>query len=154
MPELETNQTLRRKVLAWIVLFGVLAIALFFYLIRPQYSPEIVLKQPFIPGQWVYVMRNGHDASEPSSLRFYIDDVEASSQVMSVRLGKKLPFLVSDTALEDVAIQKVANGLKIQIRGAVQSYRSDLYLADGDTYTTFRVSLDQRDDSAPKPSGR
>ena len=154
MPELETNQTLRKKLLAWLVLLVVAAVALFFYLIRPQYSSEIVLKQAFIPGQWVYVMRNGHEASEPPSLRFYVDDFEASPQVMSVRLGKKLPFLVSDTALEDVVIQKVANGLKIQIRGAVQSYRSDLYLADGDTHTTFRVSLEQRDDSAPAPSER
>jgi hypothetical protein len=154
MPELETNQTLRRKVLAWIVVLGLAAMALFFYLIRPQYSSEIVLKQPFIPGQWVYVMREGHDPSEPPSLRFYVDDFEASPQVMNVRLGKKLPFLVSDTALEDVVIRKVANGLQIQVRGAVHSYRSDLYLADGDTYTTYRISLEQRDDSAPEPSGR
>jgi hypothetical protein len=48
----------------------------------------------------------------------------------------------------------MANGLKVQIKGAVEAYHSDLYLADGDTYTTFRVSLVQIETRAPLPSGR
>jgi len=72
----------------------------------------------------------------------------------TVRLGKKPPFLVLDTDLKDVVIQRVGNGLKIKIKGAVTDYSSDLYLPDGDTYTTYRVSLVQRETRAPLPSGR
>ncbi|MGY3321250.1 hypothetical protein [Pseudomonas sp. TE3911] len=73
---------------------------------------------------------------------------------MKVRLGKKPPFLVSDTDLQNVVIERVANGLYIKLDGAVEVYRSNLYLADGDTYTTFRVNLEQRDTRPPLPSGR
>lgn len=71
-----------------------------------------------------------------------------------MRLGKKPPFLVLDTDLKDVVIQRVGNGLKIKIKGAVTDYSSDLYLPDVDTYTTYRVSLVQRETRAPLPSGR
>jgi hypothetical protein len=55
---------------------------------------------------------------------------------MKVVLGKTPPFLVSDTDLKDVEIQRVPNGLHIKLKGAISDYRSDLYLEDGDTFTT------------------
>ncbi len=63
------------------------------------------------------------------------------------------PFRV-DTDLKDVVIQPAPNGLHIKLKGAVQRYRSDLYLEDGDTYTTYRVSLEQVETRPPLPSGR
>ena len=40
------------------------------------------------------------------------------------------------------------------VKGAVSTYRSNLYLEDGDTYTTQRVSLEQAETRPPLPSGR
>ncbi|MOA41279.1 hypothetical protein D3C78_1632250 [compost metagenome] len=73
---------------------------------------------------------------------------------MKVLLGKTPAFLVSDTDLKDVVIQRVSNGLHIKLKGAVSNYQSNLYLEDGDTYTTYRVSLEQVETRPPLPSGR
>lgn len=147
-----TQQT--KKLLGWAFL-ACLAVLLAYALVhKPQFPSQIVLKQAFIPGQWVYIVQGARNAGEPKSLRFYADDYESSDEVMKVRLGKKPPFLVSDSDLQNVVIERVANGLHIKLDGAVEVYRSNLYLADGDTYTTFRVNLEQRDTRPPLPSGR
>lgn len=117
-------------------------------------SPQIVLKQNFIPGEWLYIVEEARDRSEPKTLKFYMDNRESTDETMKVYLGKTPPFLVSDTDLKDVVIQRAANGLHIKLKGAVLRYRSDLYLEDGDTYTTYRVSLEQVETRPPLPSGR
>jgi hypothetical protein len=83
-----------------------------------------------------------------------MDHRESTDESMKVLLGKTPPFLVSDTDLKDVVIQPVANGLHIKLKGAVSTYRSNLYLKDGDTYTTYRVSLEQVETRPPLASGR
>jgi hypothetical protein len=124
------------------------------YLHKPELPPQIVLKQNFIPGEWLYIVEEARDRSEPKTLKFYMDNRESTDETMKVYLGKTPPFLVSDTDLKDVVIQRVANGLHIKLKGAVLRYRSDLYLEDGDTYTTYRVSLEQVETRPPLPSGR
>jgi hypothetical protein len=154
MTEPKLSRAKRKKYLAWALLLGFVAVVSYAFLNVPEHPKEIVMRQNFIPGQWIYVVQNPRDTSEPKTLNFYVDDYDSSNEVMKVRLGKKRPFLISDTELKDVVIRRVANGLKVQIKGAVEDYHSDLYLADGDTYTTFRVSLEQVETRAPLPSGR
>ncbi|WP_060513410.1 hypothetical protein [Pseudomonas sp. NBRC 111124] len=125
------------------------------YLHKPQFPSEVVLKQDFIAGQSIYIVQAARDPDEPRSLRFYVNDGDGRSDAtMKTLLAKTPPFLVSDTDLQDVVIQRVANGLHIKLKGAVSRYRSDLYLEDGDTYTTYRVSLEQVETRPPLPSGR
>ena len=124
------------------------------YVHKPELAPQIVLKQNFIPGEWLYIVEGARDRSDPKSLRFYMDHRESTDETMRVLLGKTPPFLVSDTDLKDVVIQPVANGLHIKLKGAVSTYRSNLYLKDGDTYTTYRVSLEQVETRPPLASGR
>ncbi|MBA1229244.1 hypothetical protein G7013_06245 [Pseudomonas viridiflava] len=125
------------------------------YLHKPEFPSEIVLTQDFIPGQSIYLVQDARDPDEPKRLRFYVNDGGGrSNEAMRVRLGKTPPFLVSDTDLKDVVIQHVSNGLHIKLKGAVSNYQSNLYLEDGDTYTTYRVSLEQVETRPPLPSGR
>lgn len=118
-----------KKVLAGAFLLRLTGLLAYGLLHKPQFPSEIVLKQNFIPGQWLYIVQDSRNAGDSKSLRFYVDDYESTHEVMKVRLGKKPPFLISDTRLQDVTIKRFANGLHIQINGAVEVYRSNLYLA-------------------------
>ncbi|WP_426133644.1 hypothetical protein [Pseudomonas sp. PWP3-1b2] len=143
-----------KKYLGWAVLIGLAALFIYAFANKPALPSEIVLKQDFIPGQSIYIVQDARNPDEPKSLRFYVNNGGGNDETMKVRLGKTPPFLVSDTDLKDVVIQRVANGLHITLKGAVMRYHSDLYLEDGDTYTTYRVSLEQLDTRPPLPSGR
>jgi hypothetical protein len=144
-----------KKHLAIIFLLCLLGVSIYAYLQKPEFPAEIVLKQDFIPGKSIYIVQDARDADEPKSLRFYVNnDGGRNNETMKVRFGKTPPFLVSDTDLKDVVIQRVSNGLHIKLKGAVSNYQSNLYLEDGDTYTTYRVSLEQVETGPPLPSGR
>ncbi|HGA2318608.1 TPA: hypothetical protein ACIRVE_003189 [Pseudomonas putida] len=137
------------------VLLCLACFSIFAYLIKPQFPSEIVLEQAFIPGQSIYIVQNARDPEEPKKLRFYVyDGGGRSKEAIKVLVAKTPPFLVSDTDVKDVVIQRVANGLHIKLKGAVSDYRSNLYLQDGDTFTTYRVSLEQIETRPPLPSGR
>ena len=153
--ELQTLVVRVKKYLAIIFLLCLVGVFLYAYLHKPEFPSEIVLKQDFIPGQSIYIVQDARDADEPRSLRFYVNNGGGrNNEAMKVRLGKTPPFLVSDTDLKDVVIQRVSNGLHIKLKGAVSNYQSNLYLEDGDTYTTYRVSLQQVEKRPPLPSGR
>lgn len=155
MTEPQSLRPRLKKYLGWALLLGVAALFIYAFANKPALPSEIVLKQDFIPGQSIYIVQDARNPDEPKSLRFYVDDGGGrNDETMKVRLGKKPPFLVSDTDLKDVVIQPAPNGLHIKLKGAVQRYRSDLYLEDGDTYTTYRVSLEQVETRPPLPSGR
>ena len=153
--ELQTLVVSVKKYLSVIFLLCLVGFFIYAYLHKPEIPSEIVLKQDFIPGQSIYIVQDARDPDEPKSLRFYVNNGDGSNnESMKVRLGKTPPFLVSDTDLKDVVIQRVSNGLRIKLKGAVSRYQSDLYLEDGDTYTTYRVSLVQVETRPPLPSGR
>ncbi len=155
MTEPQSLRPRLKKYLGWTLLLGVAALFIYAFANKPALPSEIVLKQDFIPGQSIYIVQDARNPDEPKSLRFYVDNGGGrNDETMKVRLGKKPPFLVSDTDLKDVVIQPVANGLHIKLKGSVQRYHSDLYLEDGDTYTTYRVSLEQVETRPPLPSGR
>jgi len=138
-----------------IVVLCLACFSLFAYLKKPVFPSEIVLKQDFIPGQSIYIVQAARDPGEPKKLRFYAyNGGGRSNEAIKVLVAKTPPFLVSDSDLKDVVIQRVANGLHIKLKGAVSDYRSNLYLEDGDTYTTYRVSLEQVATRPPLPSGR
>ncbi|MCQ2992614.1 hypothetical protein NLO95_00610 [Pseudomonas syringae] len=147
-----------KKYLAIVFMFCFVGACIYTYLHKPEFPSEIVLKQDFIPGQWIYIVQDARDSDEPKSLRFYVDNrgsgININDETMKVLLGKTSPFLVSETDLKDVVIQPAPNGLHIKLKGAVSYYRSNLYLEDGDTYTTYRVSLEQVETRPPLPSGR
>lgn len=144
-----------KKFLAIIFSLFLVGFFVYAYLHKPEFPSEIVLTQDFISGQSIYVVQDARDPDEPKNLSFYVKDGRGrSEETMKVRLGKTPPFLVSDTDLKDVVIQRVSNGLHIKLKGAVSVYRSNLYLEDGDTYTTYRVSLEQVETRPPLPSGR
>ncbi|MBV4452545.1 MULTISPECIES: hypothetical protein [Pseudomonas] len=143
-----------KKYFAIIFMLGLAGLLTYGYLHKPELAPQIVLKQNFIPGEWLYIVEEARDRSEPKTLKFYMDYRESTDETMKVYLGKTPPFLVTDTDLKDVVIQRVANGLHIKLKGAVSRYHSDLYLRDGDTYTTYRISLEQVETRPPLPSGR
>ena len=154
MTELQPLKVRIKRYLAIILLLCFAGVLTYGYVHKPELPAQIVLKQNFIPGEWLYIVEEARDRSEPKSLKFYMDHRESTDETMKVYLGKTPPFLVSDTDLKDVVIQRVANGLHITLKGAVMRYHSDLYLEDGDTYTTYRVSLEQIDTRPPLPSGR
>lgn len=143
-----------KKYVAILFLICLVGALTYGYVHKPELPPQIVLKQNFIPGEWLYIVEEARDRSDPKWLKFYMDDRESTDETMKVYLGKTPPFLVSDTDLKDVEIQRVPNGLHIRLKGAISDYRSDLYLKDGDTYTTYRVSLEQVETRPPLPSGR
>ncbi|MBC3949323.1 hypothetical protein [Pseudomonas folii] len=144
-----------KKYLTIVFMLCFVGACIYTYLYKPEFPSEIVLKQDFIPGQQIYIVQDARDSDEPKSLRFYVNNGGSrNDEAMKVRLGKTPPFLVSDTDLKDVIIQRVPNGLHIKLKGAVSNYQSDLYLEDGDTYTTYRVSLEQVETRPPLPSGR
>ncbi|MNE16024.1 hypothetical protein D3C80_1089510 [compost metagenome] len=138
-----------------IFLLCLAGVFIYAYLQKPEFPSEVVLKQDFIPGQSIYIVQDARDPDEPKNLRFYVNNGDGrNNETMKVLLGKTPAFLVSDTDLKDVVIQRVSNGLHIKLKGAVSNYRSNLYLEDGDTYTTYRVSLEQVETRPPLPSGR
>jgi hypothetical protein len=150
-------QALKLRLKKYVAIFFLICLAgalIYGYVHKPELPPQIVLKQNFIPGEWLYIVEEARDRSEPKWLKFYMDHRESTDETMKVYLGKTPPFLVSDTELKDVEIQRVPNGLHIKLKGAISDYRSDLYLKDGDTYTTYRVSLEQVETRPPLPSGR
>jgi len=151
-------QNLIVKVKKYFAIFFLICLACVFtygYLHKPEFPSEVVLKQDFIAGQSIYIVQAARDPDEPKSLRFYVNDGDGRNDAtMKVLLAKTPPFLISDTDLKDVVIQRVSNGLHIKLKGAVSRYQSDLYLEDGDTYTTYRVSLEQVEARPPLPSGR
>jgi hypothetical protein len=153
--ELQTLVVRVKKYLLIIFLLCLVGALIYAYLHKPAFPSEVVLKQDFIAGQSIYIVQDARDPDEPKSLRFYVNNGGGrNNETIKVRLGKTPPFLVSDTDLKDVVIQRVSNGLHIKLKGAVSNYRSNLYLEDGDTYTTYRVSLEQVETRPPLPSGR
>lgn len=153
--ELQTLVVRVKKYLLIIFLLCLAGVLIYAYLHKPAFPSEVVLKQDFIPGQSIYIVQDARDPDEPKNLRFYVNNGDGrNNETMKVRLGKTPAFLVSDTDLKDVVIQRVSNGLHIKLKGAVSNYRSNLYLEDGDTYTTYRVSLEQVETRPPLPSGR
>ena len=70
------------------------------YVHKPELPPQIVLKQNFIPGEWLYIVEEARDRSDPKWLKFYLDHRESTDETMKVVLGKTPPFLVSDTDLK------------------------------------------------------
>jgi hypothetical protein len=144
-----------KKYLAKITLLCVAGFCIYAYLHKPEFPSEIVWKQEFIVGQSIYIVQAARDHDESKQLRFYVNNSGGRpDHVMKPRLAKTPPFLVSDSDLKDVVILRVANGLHIKLKGAVSDYQSNLYLEDGDTYTTYRVSLEQIETRPPFPSGR
>ena len=155
MTEPQSPRARLKKYLGWALILGLAALFIYAFANKPALPSEIVLKQDFIPGQSIYIVQDARNPDEPKSLRFYVNNGGGrNDETMKVRLGKTPPFLVSDTDLKDVVIQRVANGLRITLKGAVSDYQSNLYLEDGDTYTTYRVSLEQIEIRPPLPSGR
>ncbi|MBV7556156.1 hypothetical protein KW841_27780 [Pseudomonas sp. PDM28] len=153
--ELQTLVVRVKKYLAIIFMLCLVGVFIYAYLHKPEFPSEIVLKHDFIPGQSIYIVQDARDADEPKSLRFYVNNGDGwNNETMKVLLAKTPPFLVSDTDLKDVVIQRVSNGLHIKLKGAVSNYQSNLYLEDGDTYTTYRVSLEQVETRPPLASGR
>ncbi|MNF96170.1 hypothetical protein D3C84_789510 [compost metagenome] len=153
--ELQTLVVRVKKYLLIIFLLCLAGVLIYAYLHKPEFPSEVVLKQDFIPGQSIYIVQDARDADEPKNLRFYVNNGDGrNNETMKVLLGRTPPFLVSDTDLKDVVIQRVSNGLHIKLKGAVSNYQSNLYLEDGDTYTTYRVSLEQVETRPPLPSGR
>ncbi|GAB6406173.1 hypothetical protein [Pseudomonas sp. MHK4] len=153
--ELQTLVVRVKKYLLIIFLLCLAGVFIYAYLHKPEFPSEVVLKQDFIPGQSIYIVQDARDPDEPKNLRFYVNNGDGrNNETMKVLLGKTPAFLVSDTDLRDVVIQRVSNGLHIKLKGAVSNYQSNLYLEDGDTYTTYRVSLEQVETRPPLPSGR
>ncbi|CAI8895979.1 MULTISPECIES: hypothetical protein [Pseudomonas] len=153
--ELQTLVVRVKKYLLIIFLLCLAGVFIYAYLQKPEFPSEVVLKQDFIPGQSIYIVQDARDPDEPKNLRFYVNNGDGrNNETMKVLLGKTPAFLVSDTDLKDVVIQRVSNGLHIKLKGAVSNYQSNLYLEDGDTYTTYRVSLEQVETRPPLPSGR
>lgn len=153
--ELQTLVVRVKKYLLIIFLLCLAGVFIYAYLHKPEFPSEVVLKQDFIPGQSIYIVQDARDPDEPKNLRFYVNNGDGrNNETMKVLLGRTPPFLVSDTDLKDVVIQRVSNGLHIKLKGAVSNYQSNLYLEDGDTYTTYRVSLEQVETRPPLPSGR
>ncbi|MFK9082943.1 hypothetical protein [Pseudomonas neuropathica] len=153
--ELQTLVVRVKKYLLIIFLLCLAGVFIYAYLHKPEFPSEVVLKQDFIPGQSIYIVQDARDLDEPKNLRFYVNNGDGrNNETMKVLLGKTPAFLVSDTDLKDVVIQRVSNGLHIKLKGAVSNYQSNLYLEDGDTYTTYRVSLEQVETRPPLPSGR
>ena len=152
--ELRTLAAKVKRYLSITFLVTLTVVLLYGYLHRPEFPSRMVLRQDFIPGQWIYIVQAPRDSDEPRILRFYVNGGDMNDDVMRARVSKTPPFLVSDTDVKDVVIQRVANGLHIKLKGAVSTYQSDLYLEDGDTFTTYRVSLEQVDSRPPVPSGR
>jgi hypothetical protein len=153
--ELQTLVVRVKKYLLIIFLLCLAGVFIYAYLHKPEFPSEVVLKQDFIPGQSIYIVQDARDPDEPKNLRFYVNNGDGrNNETMKVLLGKTPAFLVSDTDLKDVVIQRVSNGLHIKLKGAVSNYQSNLYLEDGDTYTTYRVSLEQVETRPPLPSGR
>jgi len=153
--ELQTLIVKVKKYFAIFLLICLAGVLAYGYLHKPELPAEVVLKQDFIAGQSIYIVQAARDPDEPRSLRFYVNDGDGrSNATMKVLLARTPPFLISDTDLKDVVIQRVSNGLHIKLKGAVSHYRSDLYLEDGDTYTTYRVSLEQVETRPLLPSGR
>ncbi|MBF7142734.1 MULTISPECIES: hypothetical protein [Pseudomonas] len=144
-----------KKYLSILFLLCFVGALVYAYLYKPEFPSKIVLKQGFIPGQFIYVVQDARDRGEPISLRLYVNDSGVkNNESMNMILGRTPPFLVTDTDLKDLEIQHVSNGLHIRLKGAVSIYSSNLHLKNGDTFTNYYVSLEQVDTRPPLPSGR
>lgn len=55
--------------------------------------------------------------------------------------------MITDSALEDVAIRDTQNGINIELQGAVYRYFSKQYLTQGEKLMSYRITLTQRDNS-------
>lgn len=136
------------KIGFWILAFAVITSAAIHWLDGPGDADEVVLKRELPGGAWLYATRYLAPATDLDTLRFYIkkplqgDDTEILQQ-----LNETGGFLITDSALEDVAIHNTPNGINIELQGAVYRYFSKQYLTQGEKLTSYRITLTQRDNS-------
>lgn len=108
------------KVGFWILAFVLITSAAIHWLDGPGDADEVVLKRELHGGAWLYATRYLAPATDLDTLRFYIkkplqgDDTEILQQ-----LNETGGFLITDSALEDVAICDTQNGINIELQGAV-----------------------------------
>jgi hypothetical protein len=113
-------------------------------------ADEIVLKRPLPQGDWLYVTHYGAMATDLDTLRFYISKpIEGDDAGVLSKLNKASEFLITDSALENVHIRDTANGLGINVKGAIYRYSSKEYVTEGDQLRAYRITLTQLDDHSP-----
>ncbi|MDG6399983.1 hypothetical protein QCD79_08255 [Pseudomonas quasicaspiana] len=136
------------KIGFWILAFVLITSAAIHWLDGPGDADEVVLKRELPGGAWLYATRYLAPATDLDTLRFYIkkplqgDDTEILQQ-----LNENSGFMITDSALEDVAIRDTQNGINIELQGAVYRYFSKQYLTQGEKLTSYRITLTQRDNS-------
>ncbi|MCD5972713.1 hypothetical protein KDX24_15815 [Pseudomonas sp. CDFA 550] len=136
------------KIGFWILAFVLITSAAIHWLDGPGDADEVVLKRELHGGAWLYATRYLAPATDLDTLRFYIkkplqgDDAEILQQ-----LNENSGFMITDSALEDVAIRDTQNGMNIELQGAVYRYFSKQYLTQGEKLTSYRITLTQRDNS-------
>lgn len=110
-------------------------------------ADEIVLKRPLPQGDWLYVTHYGAMATDLDTLRFYISKpIEGDDADVLSTLNKASEFLITDSAFENVHIHDTANGLGINVEGAIYRYSSKEYVTEGDQLRAYRITLTQLDD--------
>ncbi|MCD5991611.1 hypothetical protein KDX30_27375 [Pseudomonas sp. CDFA 553] len=136
------------KIGFWILAFVLITSAAIHWLDGPGDADEVVLKRELHGGAWLYATRYIAPATDLDTLRFYIkkplqgDDTEILQQ-----LNENSGFMITDSALEDIAIRDTHNGINIELQGAVYRYFSKQYLTQGEKLTSYRITLTQRDNS-------
>jgi hypothetical protein len=109
-------------------------------------ADEVVMKRELPQGDWLYVTRYGAMATDVDTLRFFISKpLQGSDEDILRALNKAGEFLITDSALENVSIHDTANGVGVEVQGAVYHYFSKEYVTDGDDLRSYRITLTQRD---------
>jgi hypothetical protein len=112
-------------------------------------ADEVVLKRQLPEGDWLYITRYGAMATDRDTLRFFISRfLEGDDSEVLKQLNKASEFMITDSALENVQIQDTANGVGIEVKGAVYRYFSKEYVTEGDQLKSYRITLTQSDDSS------
>lgn len=136
------------KIGFWILAFVLITSAAIHWLDGPGDADEVVLKRELHGGAWLYATRYLAPATDLDTLRFYIEKpLQGDDTEILKQLNETGWFLITDSALEDVAIRDTQNGINIELQGAVYRYFSKQYLTQGEKLTSYRITLTQRDNS-------
>lgn len=137
------------KILFWIL---VAIVALRFilddFLFGRGDADEIVIKHQLPDGGWLYATKYGAPATDLDTLRFYISKpLEGDDSQVLKQLNKANLFLITDSAVKDIKIRNTENGVGIDLQGAVYRYYSKQYITEGEKLKSYRITLNQKDDS-------
>lgn len=142
-----TKASVPYKFLFW----ALLSVMLIYYLLEHVLggiaeADDLALKYQLKRGAWVYVTHYGAPATDLDTLRFYLSSpIPGSDEEILKELNERNSFMITDSALKDVAIRDTDNGVGITVKGAVYDYFSKQY-TQTDGLQSYRVSLNQLDE--------